>query len=910
VPPRGEHGVRGRMRWHVGVALICHLTIWTVVSNGWSAESNQCSWVPLGPFAVPNGEGFDGSKVPVSGRVTGIAVAGDDEEAVYVGTALGGLWVTRDRGKSWEPLTDSQDSLAVGAVAVNPGRPGEIYVGTGEGNLAVRRFIRYGDRPISGDRGIGLLRSTDGGASWSVTGRQEFFGEAFFEFATTPADPSLLFAATTAGLFQSRDRGQTWHQMEPFKAASNEQKIATSIVLDPNNPSIAYAGFWGKGVFRSSNANSAAPSWEQLKGGLPLSNISRISLARSPVAPFTIGTLIADADSNLRGFYVSDDAGDHWSKIDDTPDIARGQGFYNLAITAHPREPKEFFVAGSASRETARSSLFRITQVDGQWRVFPIGPMLHIDFHALTFSARGAFYVGNDGGIWRTDDDAKSWRDLNNGLSTMQFYKIDQHPISTAFLIGGTQDNGTLLYQGSPVWTQVDTGDGGSVLIDPQRPEFVYNEFFRYFIARSTRGGTAGSFRPIYPRLRVSRSTLLAPFAINPSHPEELLLGLERLYLSTDRGETWSAITIDLTQGPGTLQNTNAISTIEFASSDLIYVGTSDGRVWRVSRTGSSWEYRRVDAGEFSGAAILSIRTISDKGLTLIGLDRGAPNRLWRLDDSAVDGPGILTSAAAGLPDSAVFSVEYDTRTATLYVGTDRGVYSSTDIGRTWVSFNEAMPKTSVFDIKLHSTFPLLRAATHGRGVWERDLSGERCRAVEIYVRDHPMDQGREWRTLDDAAVFRGTPLDSPDIKVFAGEQKAWELTADSFAAARDEIIHVSTRYQIGVHVQNRGNSVARDVTVTLYLLDSAKLLEMRASQLEQTPGIELVGVGQIKHISNSAPGVTLIPWEAPANFEEGYLIAVAEAVGDRLSPNRSQSSIDDFIRSNRKVAARYLSGR
>ncbi|HEX6861520.1 MAG TPA: hypothetical protein VF414_01830, partial [Thermoanaerobaculia bacterium] len=765
-----------------------------------ASAPGPCSWVPLGPFAVPRGEGYDGTRVPVSGRVSALALDPGDPSVVYLGSALGGVWRSPDAGASWLPVSDGEASLAIGALAVDPVQAGIVYAGTGEANLAFRLQFVQDDRPLSGHRGRGVLKSADGGRSWRLLGEQALRGLAFAEMSVSPHQPSLLLAATTGGLFRSLDRGESWSRLERDLPAAAPQAMATSVAFHPGDPDVAYAAFWGKGVYRSDDVRSPAPAWKQLFGGLPLSNLSRTGLAVSPAGPDTLYALAATADSDLRGFYVSEDRGESWDQVAGAPDLLQGQGFFNLLLAAHPVQKGVVYLGGSGRRQEHPSSLYRGSRVNGRWRFTPLGPELHIDLHALVFDPRDpdVLFVGTDGGVWRTRDGGRTWEARNAGLATLQFTRIDQHPASGAFLIGGTQDNGTLLFRGGPVWDQGDNGDGGFVAVDPARPEVVYNEFTLHKIARSEQAGAYGSFVPIHPEVRGGRSVFLAPFALDPDSPGVLALGLERVHRSADSGRTWEALTIDLSRGWTSRQKVNAISALLYARRDLMYAGTSDGKVWRLAESEGVW---RADDLTARPDAPPGERYVTD-----LALAPGNQDLLYVAFDGEA-GPGLWLHRGGGwrgltLPEAQVFAVEVEPREpAVIYAGTAQGLYRSRDAGATWSAFDEGLPRTSVFDLQRHRTLPLLRAATHGRGVWERDVSGRPCPAVELYLRDDPLDQGRGTEGPEPPPDSPGM---SPDIKVVPLSQAPGKVGFVEFWEAAEAPLRPGEPHRILVQVGNR----------------------------------------------------------------------------------------------------------
>ena len=859
-------------------------------------EAAVCRWVPLGPAWVPRGEGYDGTRVPVSGRVTGIALDAAAPGTVYLGTALGGVWKSEDAGERWTPLTDDAPSLAIGALLAHPRHRGLVLAGTGEANLAFRHEYIRGDRPMAGDRGIGVLRTTDGGRSWQAVGQEWFDGASFAQFAARAQD-DLVLAATTRGPFRSTDLGRTWSPLV-ISVPSIAEVAATSVAFHPDDVDVAYVALWGRGVFRSTNIRAPAPVWEQLTGGLPLSNLSRIGLAVTPAVPDALYALIADANSNMRGLFASHDRGLEWITVPATPDVLGGQGFFNLMVAADPVRRGVIFVGGAGDRRTHLSSLFRSDPSPAGWGFVPLGGEMHIDFHAIAFDpARPErVYVGNDGGIWRSDDGGDSWRSLNRGLNTLQFFGIDQHPITTALVVGGTQDNGTLVYRGGPAWSHADDGDGGKVGFDPDEPLTVYNTFFRYLIARSLTGPVYGGFSPIYPLDRNVRSVFLAPFALSPDQPRRIALGLHRVYLGMADGSRWRPISPDLTHGSDRFHS-NAVSALAFTRAGVIYAGTSDGRVWRLDRLGAEWESVELtaaaDADSLTGRYITDVVPLpGQKEGLLVALDADSVPALWHVSyekgDSGAAGEvawmPLGRQGSTALPTGPVFSVEPDPKVpGTIYAATSTGVHRSTDGGASWAPFDLGLPRTPVFDVQLHARARLLRAATHGRGVWEREVSGAHCHPVELYVRDHPFDQGRDGQMT--VAVPDGEQWDSPDVKVVPATGQMDSIGYAEFEELRHEKVRAGARHRIHVQVANRGWQPSAELMVRVYVASGPIPPQLPRAPPSAPGEWRLVGEVQLKGISHSNPAVGTVEWDVPHGGEgaQTLLITLASAEGPFL---------------------------
>jgi photosystem II stability/assembly factor-like uncharacterized protein len=698
------------------------LSVSRSANDGAPATTNNCQWREVGPRSIDNGEGYDGLPVSVSGRVTAIAIAPKSKQ-LYVGSALGGIWKSSDGGKHWLPLTDQAPSLAVGAIAINPNLESEIYVGTGEGNLAQRNsFVRH-DRLLAGDRGKGILKSTDAGRTWNLVGEQEFGDSAFFFLRFDPVDARTIYAGTNRGLFRSRDAGMSWTSIQI--TTSSDSPVVTSFAIDPVSSRYALVGVFGAGVVRCLDIRKDTPSCRFIRGGLPLSNISRIEVAVSNNPPFVSYAYIADASGNLRGFYHSDDGDEHWVRVGDAPDLCQGQGFYSIVLAVDPTQANVVFIGGAGDRRTHKSSLFKARYIGGQWLFAPVGANVHIDLHALVFdsSSQYSLYVGSDGGIWRADDGGMKWTSLNQGLGTFQIIRIDQDPRREDVVIVGTQDNGTLKFSKGK-WQHVDNGDGGYVGISPSNTNVVYDEYMLYKIGRSDDRGDVGTFVPAYPNVRFPRSTFLAPFLVDPADENHVFLGLEKMFVSNDGGKNWNAATLDLTKGGIDWLETHAISTMTSISKRQLVIGTSDGRVWLVSNVGKTWqadEFTFIDQNSVVGY-VASITAIISRGIALVASDGSGSSPLWICRVSSLQCRS-LSLREFGV--NAVFSLETVGGEGIL-AATNIGVLRSLDLGETWINWSQGLPNTPVFHLQRHPLGKLVRAGSFGRGLWERSIVG-RC---------------------------------------------------------------------------------------------------------------------------------------------------------------------------------------
>jgi photosystem II stability/assembly factor-like uncharacterized protein len=683
------------------------------------SATGPMTWRELGPHGIPGGEGYDGSRVDVSGRITALAVDPHWPDTIYAGAALGGVWRSDDRGRTWTPMSDREPLLAVGALALDTRQPGLLLVGLGESNVALRNLVRRGDRVVSGDRGNGIMRSVDGGRSWESIPSAELGDAAFASLARTSSGPiTITLAATTRGVFRSRDNGASWAALDIAPQRDGTSLVATDVVVDPKRTGRAFVALWAQGIYRTEDVFAGTPKWTRLTDGLPLSNIGRVALAISSNSPSRVFALVANADSYLRGLYASDDGGDSWSRVSGTPDLLQGQGFFNVVVAVDPSDADVVYLAGAGRRGQHASSLYRATRSSGRWYFAPIGAELHIDFHAIAFDPRDArrVYVGNDGGVWRTDDGGFHWMNCNDGLAITQMMSLDQDP--SGALVAGTQDNGTLVWRNGE-WRHVDDGDGGNVRFYPSKPAHIYNEYKTYRLARSEAGGRVGTFVPVHPKFRNEPFTAFAsPYDLDPSSVETIALGVDDLYVTTDGGGHWEKIGHEFTIADAGV-NVSVISAVRYGGRGAIYVGTSHGAVSRVTRSGGRWQVDPlVDTRGFVTTIVTSLGfTPTVRESVFIGTTSAAP--LWVCSVKGRAAPRCSSTSNLGGP---VYSIAIDPQRHVAFVGTETGVYCASHPFVTWTRLGEQLPRVPVYQVLHHPALRVLRVGTYGRGVWELAL--------------------------------------------------------------------------------------------------------------------------------------------------------------------------------------------
>ncbi|MBZ5657163.1 MAG: hypothetical protein LAO56_18005 [Acidobacteriia bacterium] len=898
-------------------------------------SAGASNWTPMGPLAIPNGQSYGGTRVLVTGRVTAIAIDPAAPNTVYVGTAQGGVWKSEDAGGSWRPLTDNEVSLAIGALALDPSNSQVIYAGTGEGNFSQDSYY-----------GLGVLRSANGGATWTLQGDTVFAGVRIARIVVTPGTPNRIFAATNAGLYRSADGGATWTKLSSGLPASG---ACTDLVLDPTTPATVYAAFWAKGIYQTTNGGAATPSFTQLTSGLPTATtaapngFSRVSLAISPSSPQTVYALMSNNDTTspppgppysyaVDKLYRTTNGGSNWSAIA-LPGGAGtgigGQGFYNLHITVDPTTPDIIYFGGI--------ELWKGVLSAGTWTITKVGSNIHPDHHfaAVHPTNHLTLYAGNDGGVYRSTDGGATWDDsINKGLVITQYEFIDDHPSVDAVVIGGTQDNGTEQYRNSPVFYHADDGDGGFAIINDGNPTNVIATYYGPSPKLSTQSGKFGTWTGVWTGIVGTANLFYPPVVACGTDPNRVAIGTDRVNLDSAQGTGGWPTKVML---PGI---TAPVSAISYVDANLLYVGTASGQIYKV--TGPAWAAALISQAPLPGRFIWDVSPLPGSPNTLIVVMSGfGGGHVWR---GAVPASGAATwtdiSGTGGgqLPDIPVNALVIDPLAATtMYIGTDVGVFRTTDGGTTWAPFSDGLPNCAVFDLRLYQPGRLLRAALHGRGLWEKKLDVLSTPGVDLFVRDHLMDSARVfptpsnipsavedplqyvalnspqwWWMCVDAKIdaLEGTPL-SYQMAVAAVDYVAFEAKLQHRQPQRGRVNRVY------VQVHNRGYQPAANVRVKVMYADaSAGLPPLPGDFWTNFPGDPSstavwhpIGSAQtIPSVEPLKPSIVEWDWTPPATTaEHSCLLVVIDCAADPIPAANKVFDIGQLVTMEKRVGLKNL---
>ncbi len=740
-------------------------------------------WENIGP--APMRSSLMGKQqIDVSGRVRAIVVDPRNSNVVYIGAAQGGVWKSSDGGASWTPLTDNQPSLAIGDLALDPTNPEIVYAGTGEPSTGGNNYY-----------GAGLLKSTDGGKNWTLLGADRFGGTGIAKIIVDPVNANTLYVANTRtgtegpslpprGIFKSTNGGQSW---EALLSCDEPSCVgATDLALLATNPPTLLGGFDGYGVARSTDGGA---NWQLISNGLPSRDqvfVQRVVLDQSAGNPNVVyASFHIGIPERYDGavLFRSNDGGQNWAQVTigaENYNFCGQQCWYSHEVAAHPTNPDQVLLGGMANYVDGGDTLERVNRIivrvanNGQ-ALTDLSPntspntTLHPDMHVITFDPKNpqVIWAGNDGGVFQSTDGGATWQARNEGLATLQFTGFAVNPQNAQIIQGGMQDNNkafTLDGGANRAWTAADVGDGGNALIDPFNPTIWYGTRFGVSFQRNDQGSALTGYWPILTNGvdRRDRALFYIPIAADPSTQGVFYLGTNRVYRTANRGDSWVAISPDLSQGQG------SVSTIAVAPSDpkTIWAGASDGSIAVTTNGGTNWtdSTNAPLPNRFVSKIAVAPNNPRLAYAVFNGFNTHTPGRPGHIFKSS-DGGATWQDISGNLPDVPTLSIILDRNApGTIYIGTDAGVFQSTNDGASWLPFNNGMPNVAVVDLAFNGGGNLLFAATHGRSIFRAVLTdappaGDQRLFLPVIQRQQP---GVPAPTPTNTSIPTATPMPPP----------------------------------------------------------------------------------------------------------------------------------------------------
>ncbi len=674
----------------------------------------RAAWVARGPDNV-------------AGRSRSLVIDPRNAQRMFAGAVSGGLWRSTNGGTTWTQVNDWWSNLSVGCVALDPGNPDVMYVGTGEGFYSLAHLVRSFSHFV---RGAGVLKSIDGGDTWTHLAATANW-QHVTRVAVSPLDGNVLLASRRqGGIARSADGGQTWTDV-----AAGEQSF--QVAFDPNDGTKAVAHFSSTSPLTHAVITSidAGLTWQPAASGLTTlsGEDARIELC---YARSSANVVYASVALNGGKIWRSADGGRNWVLRTGSSSTAAGR-YYN-GLWVDPTN-ENVLVVGALHVWRSTDGGVNLSQITNGY-IMTVDP--HLDVHFVTAdpgyngSTNRRVYVTTDGGLHVADNifaagQSTGWRDLDATMRSTQFYGAAGHS-GNDMVVGGTQDNGTLRMVGANLNANLTFGgDGGQVQVDPTNSNYVYGEYQYLGVHRSTNGGSSSN--TIINGLTdasAGLSNFISPLRLDPNDSLRLYAGGARLWRTANAragSVAWSIIKADI----GSLISAIAIAP---GVADRVFVGHNDGRMYRTTNgTAGSPTWLVVDD---NGAA----NPLPNRVITRLVVDPSNPNvvyatfggfaadNLWRSGDAGVTWQRVTGTAPLALPTAPVYGMAvHPDDSSALYAATEVGVFASDDAGVHWTTSNDGPANVVAEEITFMHGGRRLVLATLGRGIWTADVARPRA---------------------------------------------------------------------------------------------------------------------------------------------------------------------------------------
>ncbi len=680
----------------------------------------------------------------MSGRITCIDGINSRPNALYVGSAGGGVWKTEDGGVSFKSIFDKY-CQSIGAIAIDQMHPDTIWVGTGESNM--RNTVSIGN---------GVFMSKDGGENWQSMGLEKT--EHISKVIIHPTNPSTVFIAAPGplwsdgqdrGIYKTIDGGKTWEKIFFI----NDRTGCADLIMDPKNPDVLIATMWefrrkpfafnsggpSSGIYKSTDGGK---TWKPIKNGLPTGDLGRMAIAQSPSKPERLAMVCEAKETAL---YLSEDGGNNW-KIQASTFNVKARPFYFSTLVFDPINANRLY----------RPAFNMSISDDGGYSFFDAaGGGVHSDHHALWINPQNTdqMYLGTDGGVYTSTDKGNNWQFIRC-LPVSQFYHVNVDDSKPYFKVyGGLQDNGSWMAPSqSPGgvensdWVSLFSGDGFWVVPDPINPDYAYCEYQGGNIVRvNIKTNTSKAIKPFEEvgdeKLRWHWNT---PLVLSPNRKGALYTASQYLYRTSDQGKSWTKLSQDLTtndklkqkqedSGGLSADNTSAENhciIFSIAESPLdgntIYTGSDDGNLQVTNDDGKNWinvspnyALSGIPKQTWVSSIHASVHDINTVFATFDNHTYGDHKTYAAFSkDKGKSWTKFESTEFTGFANKIL---QDNTNPDLLFLGTEMGLYMSFDFGKNWVRYKADFPwMAMVRDLTLSSEGDLV-IATHGRGIYVID---------------------------------------------------------------------------------------------------------------------------------------------------------------------------------------------
>ena len=665
-------------------------------------KSGQENWKLVGP-------------VNIGGRITDVEMPINDNNTVYLGTASGGIFKSTNLGTNWVPIFDNQVALSIGDMDVSKTKPETLFVGTGEPNAGGGSHTY---------EGYGVYKSNDAGATWTQSGLTS--AGSIGRVKIDPLHPDTVYAAAMGhlfsyneerGVFRTRDGGASWQKVLYLTDSTG----ASDLCINQIDPKIIYAAMWertrrpsyqsygGKtsGLWRSSDGGD---SWSELLNGLPKGNAGRIGIDISDSNPLVLYATYTDSSGFLQGIYKTINGGDNWSKTGELGENSSYWWWFS-EVDVDPINPNIAYVSGFQAYKTTNGGTTWVNTFNSA----------HVDMHGVFVHPKdnALSLLCSDGGLYISKSGGTTSFHIEN-LPITQFYTCEVDYLNPDRFYGGTQDNGTIRVTNGMVnrWQSIYGGDGFVVKVDPTDNNYVYAQSQYGGLGRSI-DGAAGFLGATQGINYGDRFNWKSPLELDPQNPSILYFGSHRLYKSTNRAQSWRAVSNDLTNGAGVNVNYGTLTTISVSPLDanIVYVGTDDGNVWNTLNGTATWTNLSTNLPDrWITCVQASPFDKAEAFVTISGYrwDSYLPH-VYRTKNNGQ----TWVDVSGNLPDFPVNSIVLDpVDHKTWYIGTDGGVFVTQNEGQTWDIYGNGLPKAPVLDLNMHAPTRMLTAATFGRSMY------------------------------------------------------------------------------------------------------------------------------------------------------------------------------------------------